>query len=300
MQTESITQYSILLDEAFSKIIRVYSKLQLEDYSIETIERGKNLTNKGYKLLEVLKSHVNGLETSLSNCSAFVEDIEDDLSCEPKHDSYVYQTKNGMLGYPGKDFIKKIIEFKEQQKKSKVVETPNAPLDIQKTLIPEIGYYLRVNTVTDLKEIPNAIYYCKNNPGLYMRMPNNNLLKIPFPEIVDSRKEYDRKHSIRCKYYTKQECDSQRKKMARSYNSTLRICNFAHEGDRIIKIGFPSRCPSVPSFGNPHTMSSDIKSISEDDIKNLLLYGLNDIIISAVWLDFNNVKNKEFLNLGVC
>ena len=295
MQEDPINQYSILLDEAFSKIIRVYSKLQLEDFSCETINKGKKLTGKGYDLVTLLKSHINGLETTLSSCSSFVEQIEDDLSCVPKNDDYVYQTKNGMLGYPGKDFISKIIEFKEQQKKPKKV----AP-EIQKTLIPEIGYYLKVQTVANLKDIPNAIYYCSNPNGLYMRMPNNNLLKIPFPEVVDSRKEYDRKHSIRCKYYKKQECDLQRKKMARSYNSVLRTCNFAHEGDRIIKIGFPSRCPSVPSFGNPQSMSSDIKHISEDDIKNLLLYGLNDIIVAAVWLDYINVKNKEFFNLGVC
>ena len=298
MQTEPINQYSISLDESFSKIIRSYNKLQLEDYTSETISKGKELKNKGYNLLSLLKSHINGLETMLSNCSAFVAEIEEDLNCEPKNDDYVYQTKNGMLGYPGKEFIKKIIELKESQKKTATIK----PLkeDVQKILIPDIGYHLKVPVVADVKDIPHAFYYCKNLNGLYMRLPNNNIVKIPFPEVVDSRKEYDRKHSIRCKYHSKQECDIQRKKMARSYNSTLRICNFGHDGDKIIKIGFPARCPSVPNFGNPTTMSTDIKNVTEDDVKNLLLYGLSDFISGVVWLDHSGVKDKEFYSLSNC
>ena len=299
MQTELITQYSITLDESFSKIIRAYNKLQLEDYTSDTINKGKELKNKGYNLLSLLKSHINGLETMLSNCALFVAEIEEDLMCEPKNDNYVYQTKNGMLGYPGKEFIKNIIET---QKKAIAPEVQPKPLkeSIQKILVPEVGYNLKIPVVADIKDIPNALYYCKNANGLFMRLPNNNILKMPFPETVDSRKEYDRKHSIRCKYHTKQECDSQRKKMARSYNSTLRVCNFAHEGDRIIKIGYPSRCPNMPSFGNPQTMASDIKQVSEDDVKNLLLYGLSDFMACVIWLDYANVKDREFFNLSSC
>ncbi len=319
MQSTDIEQYSIYIDGLFSKIVKTFNKLQLEEYSSKTITQGKELLTKGSELLNQLKLHTRSIETLLADCSDFIDEIREDMACEPKKDDYVFQTKNGMLGYPGKEFI---LAMGNSEKKSDttgsanitsatVVNSPIRPIEKnpqkeEKVLIPEIGYYLKVHTINDLAQIPPAVYYYKsssadaNPPGLYMRMPNNNLMRIPFPEVVDSKKEYDRKHSIRCKYHTRDECDAQRSKMARMYNSNVRVCNFAHSGDRIVKIGYPSRCPSVPNFGNPQTMSQDIRHISIDDVKNLLMYSLSDLLTASVYLDYSNRSDEEFYNLDVC
>ena len=132
-----------------------------------------------------------------------------------------------------------------------------------------------------------------------MCLPNNNIVHIPFPDILDNSKDYDRKNSVRCKYSDKNECTIQRNKMAKLHNSTVRNCNFSHNGEKVIKIGTPSRCPSVPNFGNPKTISKDIDYVNISDIKNMLLYGLNDIIIASIWLQNANISNQQFTNLDI-
>jgi hypothetical protein len=274
----------------------------------------------------------------MSDCVDFIDEITEDLSEPHKEEDFVFNTSNGMLSYIGRDYIPKQITMAERITKQIILPPiqsittnssnsahptsvqsnsihpahpthsahPTHPTPIiERTLIPELGYYLKLPTVTDLKQIPPALYYLKPGkesgkesgkdsnqlPGIYMNLSHGNYVRIPFPEVVDSKKEYDRKHSIRCKYSSKQECDTQRSKMAKIYNSNVRICNFAHNGETIVKIGYPSRCPSVPNYGNPSTMSNDIKQISINDIKNTLLYGLNDIMVSVIWLDYNTTTN---------
>lgn len=307
MQSDSTELYVAYLDEIFSKIVKSFNKLQLEEYNPETLKKSRELINKGSELLSTLQTHVSSIKTLLSDCSDFIEEMQEDLTSTPKDGDYIYHTKNGMLGYPGKEFIINTITNKANSKEPSI-SPPKQESSLQeqkiveqKTLIPEIGYYMKVAQITNLKHIPPALYYYSGDqPGLYMRLPNNNLLRVPFPEIVDSKKEYDRKHSIRCKYRTKAECDAQRMKMSKMYNSTVRTCNFAHSGDRIIKIGYPSRCPSIPDFGNPTSMSNDIRQITEDDVKNLLLYSLSDLLAATVWLDYTNKSGLTITNLDTC
>lgn len=319
MQANEFSSYSSYLDEVFSKMVRNFNKIQLDDYSNDTLKKSNDLFKQGSTLLNTLKSHVKSLETLLIDCSNFTEEIEDDITCAPKTDEFVFQTKNGMLGYPGKEFIAKIL--KKNAATAPVANQAPAvqalahvrapePKKEEKILIQEIGYSLKITTVANIETIPPAIHYYKNTglgdkypSGFYMRMPNNTIVRVPVPEVVDSKKEYDRKHSIRCKHHSKDECDSQRQKMAKIYNSTVRSCNFAHKGDKLVKIGYTSRCPSVPSFGNPHTMSQDIKYINLDDIKNVLMYGLSDLFTAAIWLDYNAAGGYgagEFLSLDSC
>ncbi len=318
MQANEFESYSSYLDETFSKIVQTFNKLQLADYSSNTIKKGHELLRQGSTLLEMMKYHTKNIEKLIEDCTEFTEEVEEDMTCIPKKTDYIFHTKNGMLGYPNKEFITKLFSG---EKKPTNPETLPAPVPIntpppqpsnttqqqkERILIPEIGYYLRINQVTDLSAIPPALYYYKSQPdksqpsGIYMRLPNNNLVRVPFPEVVDSKKEYDRKHSIRCKYQSKDECDTQRQKMAKMYSSPVRVCNFAHNGDRLVKIGYPARCPAIPNFGHPQTMSQDIRYISLDDTKNMLLYGLSDILAAAIWFDYSNVSSMECVNLDVC
>lgn len=331
MSESNLSRYTTCLEESFSHIVKEYNKLQLADYTKDTIIKGSRLVKDGSVLLSHLKSHLRSIETLLSDCSNFVEEVTEDLSQPVRADGYVYHTKNGMLSYLGKDFItKKLLPAATSSNSSISNSTSSSnssnsssssssssttssnsttnsnqpavspPVTLERIVIPDIGYKMQIHQVTDLKNIPPALYYYKApvdgkyQSGIYLRISGNNLVRIPTPEVVDSKKEYDRKHSIRCKYKTKGECDDQRQKMAKVYNSTVRICNFAHEGDKLVKIGYPSRCPAVPSYGNPTTMSSDIKQVAMSDIKNTLMYGLSDILAAAIWFDYTNSGNNVY------
>lgn len=319
LDTVDLDTYSTTLENIFSSIVKKFNKMNLSDHNNQTVTDAQSLLKKGTAILKSMKSHVRSLEILLSDCDDFVEEVIDDLSKPRKEEDFVYHTAGGMLSYPGRDILKDILTKSATKKDTSDMQTsttttqyispstvpmltaPIAP--IERIVIPEIGYYLKLPVVANLKDIPRAMYYFKGNvengipAGIYMNLPNNNIVRMPFPEIIDSKREYDRTHSIRCKYHTLDECNYQRSKMSKMYNSQVRTCNFAHAGDKIIKIGYPSRCPSVPDFGNPTTMSSDIKKVNINDINNMLLYGLNDLMCSVIYLDYNAVSDKTMSSL---
>jgi hypothetical protein len=293
------------LEKIFSSTVKKYNKLQLSDHSNQTIIDGKILMKKGMQILTALKSHANALEILLSDCDDFIQEVTDDLAVAPRKEDFVFHTSGGMLSYPGRETLSSILAKKITVGKEETQVIPIPPpapvIPIERTLIPELGYYLKLPVVTDLKLLPSAMYFFKgdkqNPPGIYMNILNGNTVRIPFPEIIDSKKEYDRTHSIRCKYNKREECNAQRSKMSKLYNSAVRVCNFAHAGDKIVKIGYPSRCPNVPDFGNPQTMSADVKKVTLTDVQNMMLYGLNDLISSIVWLDYNAVTGQLMTSL---
>jgi hypothetical protein len=299
------------IESLFSTIVKKYNKLQLSDHTNNTIIETNDIIKRSTHVLKSMKQHVVSLESLLSDCVDFVKEVEEDLSCPPK-DDYVYHTSGGMLSYPGRELLLDILKKPKDVEKDKLcsideikdikdIKEKDKEVKIERSLIPELGYYLKLPIVNDLKSIPISMYYYKgdnaNIPGIYMNILNNNIVRIPFPEILDSKREYDRTHSIRCKYSKKEECDANRTKMAKYHNSSIRTCNFAHSGDKIIKIGYPSRCPSVPDFGNPQTMASDIKKVNMTDVKNMLMYGLSDIVSSVIWFDYNSIINTTLSTL---
>ena len=171
--------------------------------------------------------------------------------------------------------------------------------DQNRVLIKPIGYWFKVKTVKKLENIPPMFSYyeseSKKSDGLYCCLIPNVYVKIPFAKVIDSTMDYGRIRSVKCKYGTKQQCDEQRNKMSYQHNREIRVCNFAHQGEKIVKIGYPSRCQKMPNFGNTNTLISDIKILQYSDVKNILFYGLNDIFSSAVWMDCNGV-NKKIIN----
>lgn len=300
--------YKLSLVKSFSGIINRYNKFQLSNHTSETIKSGNAIISRGLELLRLIKSHAVALETALRDCQDFMEDVTDDLSVVSKKEDFVYATVKGMLSYKGRDFVPKPTKPlppkplpKLPPKLPPTIKLPALPGSIPKpltkrVLIPEIKYYLNMRCVSDLKSIqPMLAYYNNpndrvNKPGLYCTLMPNVHVRVPFPDVIDSTKEYGRGHSIRCKYITSAVCDEQRTKMAHYHNRQVRTCNFAHTGEKLVKIGYPSRC-AKPSFGNSQSLVTDRKLISLSDIKNILLYGLNDIMSSIVWLDCHRMTN---------
>jgi len=277
-----------VLNKELTKIIKKYTKFQLQKHSKKSIKEGSEIMKQGLVILNTLKHHTNSLEIILNECNEFMKDVIDDLSYPQPPEDFVFSTSKGMLSYVGREYL----EDKLEERKEKV----SIP---EKILIPEIGYYMNLNSVDDITKIPPMFYYYNNvndkvnTPGIYCCVIPDVYVKIPFPDIIDSTKEYSRVRSIKCKYLDSKKCNEQCNRLANAYNSQLRTCNFAHKGEKIVKIGYSSRCSIIPRFGNPSTLIADIKAIGLGEIKNILLYGLNDLISSAIWFDCNSKQGGK-------
>jgi hypothetical protein len=292
-----MNQYRQGVIEGFSDIISRYNKFQLSLHTSETVEQGNIIISDGILLINMLKQHTHALETTLSDCQDFMEEVSEDLAVEQPKEDFVYSTFKGMLSYSGRDFVpkEKIVE----EKQTLMIVAPK----LERILIPEIGYYLNVQKVDKLADVPSIFTWYENPkdadnpPGLYCTIIPGVHVLVPFPAVIDSTKEYGRGRSIRCKYETNDICDDQRSKMAMYHKSQLRTCNFAHAGEEIVKIGYPSRCTKA-NFGNSDSLTNDIRLISNTDIKNILLYGLNDIMSSIIWMDYNHIENTVYTSVG--
>lgn len=286
-------EYLDCLNNAFSQLIKSYNKFQISDNSKSNLELGNNSLKQGIKLLSTLTYHVTALENAIAECKDHIAEIEDDLGEKPRAEDYVYSTAGGMLSYRGRDIVEKLFETKQVQKAK---PKPEQPKDMPKIMtVSEINYPVEVPVVTDLKKIPMMFHWYNgtaHRKGLYCQLTPGIFIRAALPETIDSTKEQNRGRTIRCKYKTKKLCDDQRSKMAKFHNSTVRTCNFVHSGDRIIKVGYQSRCSFKPNFGSPETLTPDVvRIIDEDDCKNILLYGISDMLTGLVWLNFHK-KNE--------
>ena len=141
----------------------------------------------------------------------------------------------------------------------------------------------------------------KHKQGIYIRLPENMFIRIPFPDIIDSTQHYTRSKTIKCKYESEKQCIENRKFLAGKYNTEMRECLFAHYGDTYTKVGTNFRCPANPRFGNHHYLKKDIEMIKADDIKPVLMYALSDLLTCFIWNDFHHQTDKIiFSDVEVC
>ena len=275
------------LNTILSELVKQYNRFQLADHSKDSLDEGNVILSNGVAIVQLLKSYVKKIESVLADCKDFIDEVEEDLSQQPREEDFLYHTANGMLSYICRDLI---------TKKSKIQIPPAIQPQHNRVFIKEINYHLRLPQVTNLKQIPPMFYLYKTD--IYCCISPNVYLQIPFSEMIDST-DHNRARSIKCKYKTKSSCSEQRNRMAKYHNTTTRTCNFAHSGEEIIRIGYPSRCASIPSFGNPATLTKDITNIDIDDIKNILLYGLSDCFTAAIWLDYHK-PIQPLTKLNIC
>ena len=276
-----MSDYTKLLNAAFSNLVKKYNKFQLSNHTKASLIEGSEIINEGAEVLNCIKSHLTTLESLVSDCKDFVNEIEEDLSQKPRAEDFVYQTKKGMLSYIGHDYI--------QKDKTPVIQKPKVS---PRVFIDELKYNIKLSTVKNLKQLQPMFSYVQADPnyapGFYACVIPGVYVRVPFPVVVEAGG--DRDHSVRCKYRTKESCNLQRGKMAKYHNSQVRQCSFSHEGEKIIKIGYHTRCPAVPDFGNPATMASDVKSVGTDDIQSVLMYGITDLFSAAVYFDYYKVS----------
>jgi hypothetical protein len=176
--------------------------------------------------------------------------------------------------------------------------------DISNIYGKDLGFNCKIPIINKLNEMPSALYWYggdqKNPKGIYTCLSRKFYVQVPFPNVIDGTKDFNRSCSIKCKYNTVEECLKVRDDLANKYNSDVRDCNFAHFGDKYIKIGTTFRCPNIPRFGNHHFLKDDLKNLPDYDIKMLLMYSLSDILLGSLW--FQNQKDTSMVltNIDTC
>ena len=173
----------------------------------------------------------------------------------------------------------------------------------------DIGFKFKVPIITKLSEMPSAFYWYggdNTNPsGIYTCITRGFYVRVPFPNVVDSTKNFNKMGSIKCKNATFEECYAIRKELAMRHKSDIRNCTFAHKGDKYVKIGSAFRCPNMPRFGCHNYLSSDLKSVPDSDIKTILMYSLSDILLTSLWfqkqksLDPHEPVNTTFNDIEI-
>lgn len=158
--------------------------------------------------------------------------------------------------------------------------------------------------INNLNDIPPSIYWFdgnkKNPKGVYACISKDFYVQIPLPNVIDSTKDFNRICSVKCKYGTHDECLQIRKELADRYNSKIRPCNFAHQGDKYSKIGTTFRCPSNPRFGNLPCLKNDISTLQDTDMKMMLMYSLSDMLLSSMWFQNNNINKLILTDIDIC
>lgn len=176
--------------------------------------------------------------------------------------------------------------------------------DISNIYGVDLGFNSSIPIINKLNEMPSAMYWYggdKNNPaGIYTCLTRKFYVQIPLPNVVDGTKDFDRTNSIKCKYNTKEECVKIRDNLSKKYNSDVRVCKFAHSGDKYIKIGTVVRCPNIPRFGNHIYLKNDLDNLPDSDVKILLMHSLSDLLLSSLWFQKQDKPNIVFTKIDVC
>lgn len=167
--------------------------------------------------------------------------------------------------------------------------------------------------IRSLDEIKPALFWYngdnKHIEGIYTSIAPNLIIQVPFPNVKDVTRATItqnatniKKGSIKCRYETAEKCEKIRKSVCQQRNVEYRDCDYAHIGDKYVKIGSGFRCPVVPSFGAHSSLTSDLKRVTDRDVKVVLMYALSDVLLSSIWWqNIGDSGQKIVLNdIDVC
>jgi hypothetical protein len=188
------------------------------------------------------------------------------------------------------------------------IHTPITYKNLSNVYGKQIGFDWQIPIINKLNEMPSSLYWyggdVTNPEGVYICLTRGFYIQVPFPNVIDATKDFNRTGSIKCKYNSARECMDVRGDLANKYNSSIRDCNFAHTGDKYIKIGTTFRCPHKPRFGNHHYLKEDIGNVPDSDIKSILMYALSDILLSSIWFQKQKKEDSKtnmiMTNIDIC
>jgi hypothetical protein len=181
--------------------------------------------------------------------------------------------------------------------KKDYVHTPILYKTISNIYGKDIGVDWNVPIINKINEMPSALYWyngdATNPKGIYICLTRGFYVQVPLPNVIDTTQDFNRTGSVKCKYNSTSECLKVRQDLSQRYNSHIRECNFAHKGDKYIKIGTTFRCPHNPRFGNHNYLKEDISNAPDTDIKTILMYSLSDILLSSIWFQKQKVEHPK-------
>ncbi len=147
--------------------------------------------------------------------------------------------------------------------------------------------------------IPMPFYLLEGKKGLYMRLTNNVVCRVPFPNLYTAdNKEFKRK-SVKCRFNDQELCANYRKQMSRINRTQTYPCSFAHSGEKFNRVGFAARC-RIASFGNHDALADDLARVQLDDIKHMLMNILNDLLLVNIWMQTTCRGTLVLDDLDVC
>ncbi len=165
------------------------------------------------------------------------------------------------------------------QKTSGVVECLPASLDIEGIYeMSRGGANWKIPKIREMANIPPAFYFFEGDDmharGVYICLSPGIVTHIPDVRVIPESTSNSKHRTAACKDGL--ECQNFE-------------CSFAHPGTPYMKLGIGSRCPGNPGFGDKDSYGPDMDSISESDIRMLLLYALTDLFPAVAWLQ----KHKD-------
>lgn len=169
----------------------------------------------------------------------------------------------------------------------------------------ELPREIKIKMVAKLEDLSPAFAWYNGDKthrqGIYLRLPDNFFVRVPFPDVIDSTQNFARTKTIKCKYSSEEQCSENRKFLANKYSTNMRECLFAHKGDTYTKVGTNFRCPVNPRFGNHQHLKADIRSIKADDVKPVLMYALSDLLTCFIWNSYHHSADKIiFSDVEIC
>lgn len=250
----------------------------------DMVANGKEVAQKIKMLLDCFRMHTNTIESILRDTIELTDNIATSIQVDDAKSDYVHMSGNGILVYKDERFVEK-----PQPPKKKAIKTLNHT-DQQRRTITYIQPYnsnLTAIHVNDLTFEDSFRYY---NDGVYFCLGHRNYVRVPYVNIIDN-KTTNKARSIRCRFGSKEAC--------KRSGYCRQECFFAHDGDIMTKVGYPGRCGQIVDFGNPSTFNFGVSRIGIGDIRTMLMYGLNDLFVVMLWMEYHGIKNKVFENLDI-
>ncbi len=310
-----------LINDVYVRILKMGKKLYLGSDADPTIKMAQNL--------ESYVGYLNGLNEKITKildlttqfadqCLEKATDIREQVNIENKYEGdpsrlfMAYGNRYKNMSWADLDEMEEttqtVLGDVESVVETRVTKKDYAYMPVLYKTIPSIyganlGFNFKVPIVDRINDMPSALYWyrgdAKHAPGVYICLSRGFYVQVPFPNVADSTKDFNRTGSIKCKYNTIGECHKIRSDLARKYKSDVRPCNFAHTGDRYVKIGTSFRCASNPRFGNHTHLSSDMDTVTSEDINTILMYSLSDILLSSIWAQ-RHKRNDIRTNIDIC
>jgi hypothetical protein len=305
LNDDALAQDMKLINDVYVRTLKMGKKLYLGADGDATLKTAQELESYvGYlnhineKISQILDLTDSFAEQCLEKANDIREqvDLEDEYKGDPSGMFMAYakldktmswadmsdkeDVKNGVM-----ESVASVIE--KTVTKKDYTHAPILYKNVSKIYGADLGFNFKVPIINKITEMPSSLYWYNGDgkypPGIYICVTRGFYVQVPFPNVVDSTRDFNRTGSIKCKYANSTECNNIRSELARKYNSDVRPCNFAHTGDRYIKIGTSARCASSPRFGNHSFLKSDINEIGDSDINTILMYSLSDILLSSIW-----------------